>query len=132
MDHEIIEAKLNKIKKKLKLLHHTAYHKSILSETEHEKGKRTKINEIILSAGGIEHLTDSESDHGRLSRPRLGLSDHIPTSNDRNHGSLLNRRGFLESIRVNPSEQVVFYPHPVESGNHLYPRRCFEHKALVV
>lgn len=52
---------------------------------------------------------------------RLGLGNDIAAEEDGFDGSLLDGRGFFETVGEDASEEIFFQVHTVESGGHLIP-----------
>ena len=60
-----------------------------------------------------------EREHASLPGTGLGLHDDVPTLEDREHRTLLDRRRPLEAVRVDPLDDVVRQAEAIEGGNHL-------------
>ena len=74
---------------------------------------------LDLAGVGVEHLAEREGDHGRLAGTGLRLRDDVAAARDWHDRALLNRRGLLESVRVETAEEVLADAHGVEGGHHL-------------
>lgn len=96
------------------------------------KKQRERENKILLSGGGVDHLTDGEGNHGGLPRPGLGLRDDVAAIDDGHDGALLDGRRLLEPVRVDPPQQVIPDPHLVEARHRLHPRARLERQPVVV
>lgn len=80
----------------------------------------------VLSGGSVDDLAHSKSNHGGLACAGLGLGNDVTALNDGPDGPLLDRRGLLEAITVDTSEQIVLDTHLIEAENGLHSLRSHE------
>jgi hypothetical protein len=62
-------------------------------------------------------LQDRDGESGGLSSTRLGLSNDIPSSDDRHDSPLLDSRRTLETVSVDTTEEFGLELHVVEAGD---------------
>ncbi|GER28175.1 hypothetical protein STAS_03955 [Striga asiatica] len=108
-----------------------AYKSNTLTTSEEPKLQLIIAEKHVLGGLGVNNLTNSERNHGRLARTRLRLCDDVTAGDDREHRPLLNGGGLLETVIVNTSEEIVLNPHLVEAHDRLDALRRLEDKLRV-
>ena len=98
---------------------HVAQRQSRLLRLRRELSRGGQHQRLNLAGVGVEHLAEREGDHGRLAGARLRLRDDVAAAGDGHDRALLNRRGLLETVRVEAAKQVLADAHAVEGADHL-------------
>lgn len=80
----------------------------------------------VLSRGGVRDLASRDGDGGGLASAGLRLSNHVSASDDRHHRSLLDRRGLVEPVAIDPAEEIVAQAHAVETHHGLHAGRSLK------
>mmetsp|Transcript_3805 Transcript_3805/g.11859 ORF Transcript_3805/g.11859 Transcript_3805/m.11859 type:complete len:432 (+) Transcript_3805:100-1395(+) len=83
--------------------------------------RRRQHQRLHLSLLVVDVLQDARAERRRLASARLRLLDHVQLLGKGHNAALLNRRGLLETVRVDAAQQVLVQAHGVERLVHLVP-----------
>jgi len=105
-----------------------ALHLQIIPERSHnlldllrQFSRRRQNQRLALLQLVVQRLQDTGAKRRRLTGTRLRLLNNIQPFRKRNDASLLNRRRFFETVRVNPAQQVLVQVHRIERFVHFSP-----------
>ena len=113
-------------------IHKVSERQRRLFRLHRQLSRRRQNQPLNLSRRRIQHLTQRQRNHRRLTRTALRLRDDIPPRDYRNDRSLLNSARFLKPVRVQASQQILSNPHRIKRRARFNPLGRFKRNLLII